>query len=72
MIITARERQTVLKLFNVSEAARQLGVDVQRLHRDIRAKRVDSPQVCLGKRLYFTKDDLGSLRTKYTGRNSND
>lgn len=65
MIVTADERKQVLNLFNVSEAARQLGVDVFRLHRDIKAGRVLSPQVRLGRRLYFGNDDLIHLRTHY-------
>jgi len=65
MIVTADERRKVLNLFNVSEAARQLGVDVFRLHRDIKAGRVPSPQVRLGRRLYFGNDDLSHLCTHY-------
>ena len=45
MIVTANERRNVLNLFNISEAARHLGVDIQRLRRDIRAGCVRSPQV---------------------------
>ena len=65
MIVTADERRKVLNLFNVSEAARQLGVDVYRLHRDIKAGRVPSPQIRLGRRLYFGMDDLSHLATHY-------
>ena len=65
MIVTADERRNVLNLFNVSEAARQLGVGIQQLHRDIRAGRVRSPQVRVGRRLYFTQGDLSDLSTHY-------
>jgi hypothetical protein len=65
MVVTAKERKQVLNLFNVSETARQLGVDVFRLHRDIKADRVPSPKVRLGRRLYFGYDDLSHLRTHY-------
>ena len=65
MVVTADERRNVLNLFNVSEAARLIGMDVYRLHRDIKAGRVPSPQVRLGRRLYFGNDDLGHLRTHY-------
>ena len=65
MIVSAKERRNVLKLFNISEAARLLGVGIQRLHRDARAGRVRSPQVCLGRRLYFTQEDLDDLSTQY-------
>ena len=70
MRVTAHERRSVLKLFNVSEAARRLGVGIQRLHRDVRAGRVPSPRVRLGWRLYFTPDDLCELSAHYEdGRN---
>ena len=65
MVVTADERRDVLNLLNVSEAARLIGMDVYRLHRDIKAGRVPSPQVRLGRRLYFGNDDLGHLRTHY-------
>jgi predicted site-specific integrase-resolvase len=67
MIVTADERRNVLNLFNVSEAARQLGVDVFRLHRDIKAGRVPSPKIRLGRRLYFTSDEIGDLSERYAG-----
>lgn len=65
MFVTAAERRNILKLFNVSEAARQLGVDIHQLHRDIKAGRVQSPQVRIARRLYFTADDLPQLATQY-------
>lgn len=65
MVVTADERRNILNLFNVSEAARLIGMDVFRLHRDIRAGRVPSPKIRLGRRLYFGNDDLGHLRTHY-------
>jgi len=65
MRASAAERREVFGLFNVSEVARQLGVGIQRLHRDIRAGRVQSPQVRLGRRLYFSQDDLRDLSMQY-------
>tara|TARA_R110002111_G_scaffold100975_1_gene156366 strand:- start:11847 stop:12062 length:216 start_codon:yes stop_codon:yes gene_type:complete len=62
---SAAERREVFGLFNVSEAARQLGVGIQRFHRDIRAGRVQSPQVRVGRRLYFAQKDLRDLSTQY-------
>lgn len=61
MNVTAGERRNVLKLFNVSEAARQLGVPVQEMHRTVRAGRLPSPRIRLGRRLYYRADDLKSL-----------
>jgi hypothetical protein len=55
----------VFGLFNVSEAARQLGVGVFQLHNDIRRGRVRSPQVRVGRRAYFTATDLSELSTHY-------
>lgn len=72
MKLTAHERRTVLKLYNVSEAARQLGIGIQRLHKDERAGRVPSPQVRLGRRAYFTEDDLKELATHYRTRITDD
>lgn len=65
MIVTANERRNVLKLFNVSEVARQLGVGIFELHRDIRAGRVQSPKVRIRRRVYFTAADVSDLSTQY-------
>ena len=65
MKLSAEQRQQVLKLFNVAEAARQLGVDQQQLYRDIWARRVQEPKVYLGRRHYFTEYDLCRLATHY-------
>lgn len=62
MNVTASERRNVLKLFNVSEVARQLGIPVSKMHWEIRAGRLPSPTVPLGKRLYFSADDLDGLQ----------
>ena len=59
------ERMNVFGLFNVSEAARQLGVGIQQFHRDIRAGRCISPQIQFGKRVYFSPEDLKELSTQY-------
>ncbi len=68
MIVSASERRNVLRLLNVSEAARQIDVDVFQLHRDIRVGRVSAPKIRLGRRLYFGADDLERLRTHYKAR----
>ena len=65
MRASAAERRDVFGLFNVSEAARQLGVGIQQLHRDIKAGRVQSPTVRVGRRTYFTSDDVSDLSTQY-------
>ena len=65
MIVTSAERRNVLKLFNVSEVARQLGVGVFELHRDIRAGHVQSPQIRIANRSYFTAADVIDLSMQY-------
>jgi transposase-like protein len=58
MNVTAEERRRTLRLFNVSEAARQIGVPVPEMHRWISAGRLPMPQVRLGKRRYYTQEDI--------------
>ena len=70
MNVTAPERRSVLKLFNVSEAARQLGIPVRKMHWDITAGRLPSPTVPLGKRFYFTAGDLELLEKQCAQRTS--
>lgn len=65
MIVSANERRNVLQLFNVSEVAAQLGVDVFQIYRDIRREKVCGPKIRLGRRLYFGTDELEALRTHY-------
>ena len=62
MNVTAKQRRTVLRLFNISETARQLGWPVQDTFRRIRTGKLPSPQIPLGKRCYFSADDLQRLR----------
>lgn len=61
MNVTAGERRSVLGLFNVSEAARQIGVPVPEMHRWISAGRLPGPEVTLGKRRYYTQFDIELL-----------
>jgi len=62
MNVTAQQRRTVLRLFNISEAARQLGLPVQDMFSRIRSGQVPTPQIPLGRRLYFSAEDLQFLR----------
>lgn len=43
MNVTAPQRRKLLELFNVAEAARELGMSDQRLYRDIRAAFIEPP-----------------------------
>jgi len=61
MNVTAQQRRTILKLFNVSEAARLLGLPVQDMYGRIRAGKLPAPQIPLGKRCYFTADEVDRL-----------
>lgn len=61
MNITADERRNVLGLFNIAEAARRLGIPVRKMRWEIASGRLPSPTVALGKRRYFTADDLQLL-----------
>jgi len=61
MNVTANQRRAVLRLFNISEAARQLGWPVQHMFHRIRTGQVPSPKIQLGRRFYFSADDLWSL-----------
>jgi len=61
MNVTADQRRTTLRLFNISEAARQLGWPVQHMFHRIRTGQMPPPQIPLGKRLYFSADDLQLL-----------
>jgi DNA-binding transcriptional MerR regulator len=70
MNVTAPERRNILKLFNVSEAARQLGIPVRKMHWEISAGRLPAPTVPLGKRYYFTAGDLKLLEQQSDQRTS--
>ena len=70
MNVTATERRTVLRLYNISEAARQLGIPVRKMHWEISAGRLAAPTVPLGKRLYFTAGDLELLEQQCSQRTS--
>lgn len=72
MIVSANERRNVLQLFNVSEMAAQLGVDVFQMYRDIRRGQISGPKTRLGRRLYFGADDLERLRTHYKEKKNNE
>ena len=65
MIVSAKERRQILKLFNVSEAARLVGMSVNLMHREVRKGNIPAPQVQVGKRFYYTCHDLDELINKY-------
>lgn len=62
MNVTADQRRTVLKLFNISESARLLGWSEQEMFSRIRSGQLPSPEIPLGRRFYFSADDLQLLR----------
>jgi DNA-binding transcriptional MerR regulator len=61
MNVTQHQRTAVLKLFNISEAARHLGMPVQHMHRRIQSGQLPAPQIQLGRRFYYSADDLRLL-----------
>ena len=61
MVISAEERRNTLKPFNVSEAARKLGIPVQQMHRRLRAGALPKPEVRLGRRRYYHATDLTKI-----------
>jgi hypothetical protein len=68
MFITAEERRSILGLLNVAEAARRLGIPVRKMHWEITAGRLPAPKVRLGKRSYYTADDLPTLADRCSQR----
>ena len=69
MNVTAPQRKAVLRLFNISEAARQLGWPVQDMFSRIRSGQLPSPQIPLGRRFYFSADDLQRIRQQASQEN---
>ena len=65
MVITTKERRTVLGLLNVSETARHLEIPIQQMHYGIRAGAIARPEVRLGKRWYYREADLTGLAKHY-------
>ena len=65
MIVSAKERREVLRLFNVSEAARLIGVDIHQLHRDVKTEVVRRPTVKIKRRMYYQEKDLTNLSNHY-------
>jgi len=61
MNVTAAVRRNTLALFNVSEAARKLGIPVGKMHRSVKAGRLPGPVVRLGRRRYYRADDLTKI-----------
>jgi hypothetical protein len=61
MNVTQQQRRNILKLFNISEAARHLGWPVQEMFQRIRSGQLPAPQIQLGKRFYFSAENLRLL-----------
>lgn len=65
MEVTARDRRTVFKLMNVSEAARSLDVPIRQMHSDVKAGWIPKPKIRLGKRMYYDAADLRTIEERY-------
>jgi DNA-binding transcriptional MerR regulator len=70
MVITVEERRNTLELFNVSEAARKLGVPVQQMHRKIKAGELPGPEIRLGRRRYYHASDLTRIAERSAAKES--
>ncbi|MDA9856585.1 hypothetical protein N9D23_00570 [Rubripirellula sp.] len=65
MRLSPQERRDKLQIYNVAEAAREIGVDQDRLYSDIWAERVVQPSTVFHRRAYFTFDELKILKIHY-------
>jgi helix-turn-helix protein len=65
MILSARDRRSIVKLLNVSEAARALGVPIRQMHSAIKGGKLPKPEIRLGKSLYYHADDLKEIAERY-------
>jgi predicted DNA-binding transcriptional regulator AlpA len=61
MFISSEIRRSQLRLLNVSEAARLLGVQVGWLHRKIRDRILPGPSVQLKRTRYYNQSGIESL-----------
>jgi len=65
MEITVEERRNTLELFNVSEAARRLGIPVPQMYRRLQAGELPMPEVRLSRRRYYHATDLTKIAERY-------
>jgi len=66
MRLSPKQRREKLKIFNIAETAREIGVDYKRVYNDVWANRVVQPTTVFHKRAYFTLDELNKLKFHYT------
>ncbi len=62
MFISSEIRRDQLKLWNVSEVARLLDVEIGWLHRKLKENKLPNPTVQLKKTLYYNEDGIASLK----------
>ena len=58
MNVTVDERLNILNLFNVSEAAREVGLAVDQMHGFVKSGKLPKPTVKIGKRRYYKTEDV--------------
>ncbi len=64
MQISKQERREKLLLFNVAEAARMLGIGVNKFHMDLIGGYLPKPQVQIGKRRYYKLREIEGLAAR--------
>lgn len=62
MRVNAKIRREVLGLFNVSEVARRLNLNVQKVHWALRVGKLMKPRILLGKRRYYRSTEIALLQ----------
>ena len=72
MRLSPAQRREKLQLFNVAEAARELGVNQKTLYADIWSERIIRPTTKIQRRTYFTAEEIEELKEHYMEVNKNE
>ena len=69
MHFSPADRRNVLQLLNVTEAAREIGVEPMWMHRRIRQGYIPPPSIEVGKRKYYTVSEVSKIAKNTGGMN---
>lgn len=58
MNVTTMQRTENLRIYNIAETAKLIGKSYHHLYQAIQRKEVIPPSIVIGKRRYYSKDDL--------------
>lgn len=72
MRLTPEQRRDKLKIYNVAEASREIGVDQDQLYKDIWAELVIQPTKVFSRRAYYTIQEINELKMYYKKEKQND